>query len=126
MAIKSDTKILIIDDVATSRQATRQILHKIGLRKTSEASDGDSGLEILGKENFGLVLCELKVDKLNGLELFSVMKESPELSKIPFILSTGDTKRELILKANGLGIHNILAKPFSQQSLTEVLVKIFN
>lgn len=126
MAIKSDIKILIVDDVTTSRHAARQIIHQIGLKQTTEASDGDAAWDCLNQESFGLVVCELKVPKLNALELFTAMKESKTHSHIPFILTTGDTKRDIILMANKAGVNAILVKPFSQQTLTEILVKLFN
>tara|TARA_Y100000590_G_scaffold470768_1_gene669825 strand:+ start:72495 stop:72875 length:381 start_codon:yes stop_codon:yes gene_type:complete len=126
VAVKGSTKILIVDDMPTSRQAARTLLHQMGLKKTTEVTNGEAALEKLRSDKFGLVLCELKVEKLNGLELATVMKQTNELAKIPFILMTGDTKKDLILKANQIGVKNILVKPFSQQSLTEVLIKVFN
>lgn len=126
MAINGSTKILIVDDMDTSRQSARQLLHQMGLRNTEEVTNGELAWEKLNESDFGLVICELKVEKLNGLELVSAMRQTDKTSKIPFILMTGDSKRELIIKATKVGVNSILVKPFSQQSLTETLVKIFN
>lgn len=126
MAIKSSTKIIVIDDIPSSRKTTRQALQRMGLTKVSEASDGQEAWDLLQEDDFGLVISELKVEKLNALELFTVMKSSEEHSSIPFVLMTGDSRPELIIKANEMGISGILVKPFSHQALTEVLIKIFN
>ncbi|MFK8267781.1 sigma-54-dependent transcriptional regulator [Capnocytophaga cynodegmi] len=103
-------KILIIED----EPAIRRVLKKILLDENKEyeveeAPDGAEGLEKIKKEDFDLVLCDIKMPKLDGMEvLTSTKKIKPE---IPFVMISGHGDLETAVNTMKLGAYDYISKP---------------
>lgn len=103
-------KILIIED----EPAIRRVLKKILLDESKEyeveeAPDGVEGLEKIKKEDFDLVLCDIKMPKLDGIEvLTSTKKIKPE---IPFVMISGHGDLETAVNTMKLGAYDYISKP---------------
>ncbi|MFJ1474663.1 sigma-54-dependent transcriptional regulator [Capnocytophaga cynodegmi] len=103
-------KILIIED----EPAIRRVLKKILLDESKEyeveeAPDGVEGLEKIKKEDFDLVLCDIKMPKLDGMEvLTSTKKIKPE---IPFVMISGHGDLETAVNTMKLGAYDYISKP---------------
>ncbi|ATA68879.1 response regulator [Capnocytophaga cynodegmi] len=103
-------KILIIED----EPAIRRVLKKILLDENKEyeveeAPDGVEGLEKIKKEDFDLVLCDIKMPKLDGMEvLTSTKKIKPE---IPFVMISGHGDLETAVNTMKLGAYDYISKP---------------
>jgi DNA-binding NtrC family response regulator len=78
-------KILIIDDEAPIRRTLREIL-EYEKYKISDAGDGEQGLELISKEKYDLVLCDIKMPRMDGIE---VMTKAAEISDVPFVMISG-------------------------------------
>lgn len=104
----SMSKILIIDDEKIIRSTLREIL-EYEKYQISEAQDGEEGLKMLQDEDFDLVLCDIKMPKMDGLE---VLEKASELEKFPqFIMISAHGSIETAVEATKKGAFDFVPKP---------------
>ena len=110
-------KILIVEDEANIRQLVRYNLEKEGFQ-VMEAADGMQGLRTAQKEKPDLVLLDLMLPGMDGLEVCRTLKGTPATSALPIIMLTA--KAEEVDKIIGLelGADDYMTKPFSPRELT--------
>lgn len=125
-----DTRFLIVDDSAPIRQMMRGALEQIHFNMIDEAENGEQGLELLQKSvdedsPYGLVLCDINMPKMNGLDLIEKCHVDDKLQKIPFIVITTESSREIVLKAVLKGVKGYLVKPFTINEVQEKIVKAY-
>jgi two-component system chemotaxis response regulator CheY len=119
-------KVLIIDDFATMRRILRNILKQIGFTNISEADDGKTALKKLKKDNFDLILCDWNMPEMTGLELLNKVKSDDELKNIPFVMVTAEAQKDNIVEAVKAGVSNYVVKPFTAETISEKLQKVFD
>ena len=103
-------KILLIED----EDPIRRVLSKILIEENenyilTEAEDGKSGIDKISKTNFDLVLCDIKMPKMDGIEVLKKAKE--KYGSIPFIMLTGHGNIETAVKAMKYGAYDFIPKP---------------
>ncbi len=112
--------ILIIDDEKSIRDALREILEYEGF-EVHEASDGKEGLRLIGKTAFDLVLCDIKMPHMDGIEVLSKIQEAQ--NDIPVIMISGHGTIDTAVDAVKRGAYDFLSKPLD---LNRVLVSVRN
>ena len=101
-------KILIIDDEKSIRSTLREIL-EYEKYEVEEAEDGEIGLEMLGNHEFDAVLCDVKMPKLDGIE---VLEKSNNMGKdTPFIMVSAHGTIETAVEATKKGAFDFIQKP---------------
>jgi len=101
-------KILIIDDEKVIRSTLKEIL-EYEKYEIFEAQDGEKGLEMIKNEDFDLVLCDIKMPKMDGMEVLSKVSE---LSKQPqFIMISAHGSIETAVEATKKGAFDFIPKP---------------
>jgi len=118
-------KVLLVDDFATMRRILRNILKQIGITNTSEAVSGKTALKALQKENFDLILCDWNMPGMSGLELLNIVRSDDELKSIPFVMVTAEAQKGNIVEAIKAGVTNYIEKPFTAETISETLKKVF-
>jgi two-component system chemotaxis response regulator CheY len=114
--------ILVIDDSDTLRQQVRQTLLGAGY-EVVEASDGLDGLEkIRSSTNLSLVLCDINMPRMNGLEMLLELQR--EGSRLPIIMLTTEGQPTLIQRARDAGAKGWIVKPFKPELLIAAVVKL--
>ena len=110
-------KILIVEDEGNIRQLVRYNIEKEGFQ-VMEAADGLQGLRTAQKEKPDLVLLDLMLPGMDGLEVCRTLKGAPATSALPIIMLTA--KAEEVDKIIGLelGADDYMTKPFSPRELT--------
>ena len=103
-------KILLIEDEEPIRRVLIRILEEENKDyEITQCEDGKSGLNTLKKEDFDLVLCDIKMPKMDGVE---VLQKAREISvKVPFIMLTGHGNVSTAVEAMKLGAHDFISKP---------------
>jgi DNA-binding NtrC family response regulator len=103
-------KILIIEDEAAIRRVLVKILSEESITyAVDEAEDGLKGIEILKKEDYDLVLCDIKMPKMDGVEVLEACKKiKPE---IPFIMISGHGDLDTAVNTMRLGAFDYISKP---------------
>ena len=103
-------KILLIEDEDPIRRVLSKILTEENENYIlTEAEDGKSGLDKISKTNFDLVLCDIKMPKMDGIEVLKKLKE--KYGSIPFIMLTGHGNIETAVKAMKYGAYDFIPKP---------------
>lgn len=117
-------KILIAEDSATMRYLIMSTISAMGDFEIVEAANGFEALRVLPREKVDLVITDINMPDINGLELVSFIKSNPNYKTTPlFIISTEGSERDRE-KGLKLGADAYLVKPFSPEEL-QTLVKRF-
>src|SRR5690606_4750548 len=111
--------ILIIDDERPIRSSLRDILEYEDY-KVLDVDNGFDGLGILKKEKIDLVLCDIKMNKMDGME---VLTEAQKISDTPFIMISGHGTIETAVEAARKGAFDFLEKPLD---LNRLLITVRN
>jgi CheY-like chemotaxis protein len=106
-------KILVVDDDMFALRVVRHILYGLGVGTIEEAFNGEGALEKLNKHNFDLLITDVEMPKLNGLELLKAIRcgatQAPRV--LPIIIITGLTNSEVLGTSVSLDVNGFLAKP---------------
>lgn len=113
--------ILIVDDAATVRKLARFTLQKAGY-EIVEAADGVEGLAAAQTQKFDLIITDLNMPNMNGLEMVGKLKESA--STTPIFMLTTEASQEVAQKGKELGVRAWIVKPFIPESLLSAVQKI--
>ncbi len=117
----STRTILIVDDSPTMRAMLVAIVEQLGKYQTVEASSGFEALRLLPRGHVDLILTDINMPDINGLELISYLRTNPNYKNIPvFIISTESSAKD-IEKGKQLGADEYLVKPFSPASLQQLI-----
>ena len=123
MLLKSDIKVLIVDDQDAMRNLHRFSLRQLGLTNTTDATNGADALKLLGERPFQLVICDWNMTPVNGLEVFKKMQADPTLKRIPFIMVTGNVAEQEVKTAISAGVRLYLGKPYTAAALKQRIEK---
>ena len=119
----STKTILIADDSASMRAMLVAIVETIGDFQIVEASSGFEALRLLPRDRVDLILTDINMPDINGLELISYLRANANYKSIPvFIISTEGSAKD-IKKGRQLGADEYLVKPFSPETLKQLIVK---
>ena len=113
-------KILIIDDEKAIRNTLKEILEYEGYL-VDEAADGQIGLEKIENEEYEAVLCDIKMPKMDGLELLTKARELDD--DVPFIMISGNATIDTAVEATKKGAFDFISKP---PDLNRLLVTLRN
>ncbi|HHI71711.1 MAG TPA: response regulator [Rhodobacteraceae bacterium] len=117
MALRDQIRLMVVDDMSTSRGLITQALDSFGIRNVATAADGASALQSLTTSPVHLVISDYNMPGMDGLHLLHALRQTPQTKGVGFILITGRADRELIEKGRQLGMNNFLKKPFTPQDL---------
>lgn len=116
-------RLLVVDDAISARKALQQLLEDRGYEVIA-ASDGGDAIEKLRQTEISLVLTDLEMPNVNGIELTRRMREVPQWARIPVIMvtsRTGDKYRETAVDA---GVSEYRVKPFSDADILETVKRL--
>jgi len=116
-------KILTVDDSKT----VRVLVHKTFKHyecEIFEAGNGVEGLALAAKELPDLILLDVTMPVMDGVEMLAKLKADPALKSIRVMMLTAEGSRENVMKIAKLGIRDYLVKPFKEKSLLEKALKI--
>ena len=104
------SRILVIEDESAIRRVLVKILaEENDDYEVQEAEDGLSGIEIIKKEDFDLVLCDIKMPKMDGVEVLEAAKKiKPE---VPFIMISGHGDLDTAVNTMRMGAFDYISKP---------------
>jgi two-component system chemotaxis response regulator CheY len=103
---------LIADDAGAVRQSVRWILEPAGL-KVLEAPDGEAALDVLRANKVDVLIADLNMPRMDGLELIRALRADPKLRAIPILMMTTEMRPQDVMKAYDAGADMYLVKPSS-------------
>ena len=118
--------ILIVDDSSAIRKIIQRALvqAEVTIGKVMEAGDGIEALAILKENKVGLILCDINMPRMDGLQLLGEIKANPEYKHIPVLMVTAEGARAKVLEAVNLGAVGYVRKPFTADLIKEKLVDL--
>jgi two-component system chemotaxis response regulator CheY len=118
--------ILIVDDSATMRGFIKRTLQatRIPLGEIWEASNGREGLEQMKANWMDLVLADLNMPDMTGVEMIDRMNLDPMLSALPVIVVSSEGDQAVLHALSQKGVREFIRKPFQPQMLQEVIEKV--
>ena len=122
----SPKSILIVEDSVTTRALIRAIIEEMGDFNTIEAGSGFEALKLLPTEEFKLVITDVNMPDINGLELINFIKNNSRYSHIPLIIVSTERSEEDRKRGIALGAMAYITKPFKAHELQEVIKKAIN
>lgn len=113
---KSKYTILVVDDVVDNVTIIDKVLSKVGY-KILTANDGIEALRMADKEKVDLILLDIMMPKLSGIDVCRYLKVEPETSAIPVIFLTASNDKEMLSLAYKVGGSDYIRKPFFKDEL---------
>lgn len=109
-------KLLAIDDDPIIRTLIKKTFSNLGFEVLT-ASDGFEGIHVTMTQKPALILLDIMMPIVDGLEVLKRIKEVPEVSKIPIIMFTAVAESKMIVESSKLGADDYIIKPFQSSVL---------
>lgn len=110
----AQARLLVVDDSKMMRMGISRSLKQIGVQQIEEAAHGRQALERLQNETFDLMLLDVEMPEMTGLEVLEQMQHNPKLKGFPVIVISGGQDIEDVVRCIEMGADDYLPKPFSQ------------
>ncbi len=118
-------KILTVDDSRAVRIIVKKAFRQFDCDLV-EAANGVEGLAAASKENPDIILLDVTMPVMDGVEMLAKLKAEPLLKPIPVVMLTAEAGREMVLKIAKLGIRDYIVKPFKEDVLTDKVSRIID
>jgi two-component system chemotaxis response regulator CheY len=115
--------ILIVEDSATTRALIRAVIDEIGEFETVEASSGFEALKMLPQQQYDLIITDINMPDINGLELISFVRNNPRFTHLPIVIVSTERSEEDKKRGMALGATAYVTKPFKSFELQEIIKK---
>jgi len=102
--------ILCVEDEADLRSDVCEELVAAGYQ-VEEAGNGEEALDLLRERSFDLVLCDITMPRMSGLDLLQRVRQAPDLADLPFVFLTALAGRQDIIAGKAAGVDDYLTKP---------------
>ncbi|HBR17840.1 MAG: two-component system response regulator [Deltaproteobacteria bacterium RIFCSPLOWO2_12_FULL_43_16] len=116
-------KILIVEDSPTTRAMITSAVEVIDGLEIFESKSGFEALKLLPHHSFDLILTDINMPDINGLELVNFVKKNPDYKHIPLIIITTEGSEKDKEKGLSLGADEYLVKPFDPETLQRLVKK---
>lgn len=117
-------KILVVDDSSMIRLIVAKASRKLGY-EVYEASNGQEGLEqLLKNDDISLILTDINMPIMDGLEMVSKVKENDNLKYLPIVMLTTEDSEELKQQGRDLGVKAWMVKPFNEKTFSKAMLKL--
>lgn len=111
-------KILTVDDSRTIRMIVKKAFQQYNC-DIVEAENGIEGLALAAKEKPDLIILDITMPVMTGIEMLEKLKENPELKDIPVIMLTAESGRDNVMSIVKMGVRDYIVKPFKGDQLIE-------
>ncbi len=112
-------KVLVVDDSSTMRLILKNILKEVNYTDVVQAGDGNEALEVLGREEVGLILADWHMPNMDGISLLETLQQDEKMKNIPFIMVTTQAEKKSVEVAITKGAASYVVKPFTPDVLKE-------
>lgn len=115
--------VLLVEDSSTTRSIIRATLEEIEGLSFEEASTGFEALKALPTQSFDLIITDINMPDINGLELINFIKNHPSYRNIPFLIVSTEGSEEDKKRGIELGASDYITKPFNPENLRKIVKK---
>lgn len=123
-AVDPNMPVLVVDEYKTMIRVIRKLMKQLGFENIDEARDGEQALEMLRSQPYSLVISDLDLAPMSGLDLLRQVRSDSDLSRVAFVMIAADDKDENASSAKAAGVSDYIVKPFNAASLKARLTSI--
>jgi two-component system chemotaxis response regulator CheY len=116
-------RVLIVDDSSAMRAFVRAALEEDGSIDVVESTSGFEALRILPRESFDVVIVDVNMPDINGLELVSFLRKTPQHRNTPVIIISTEASSRDQERGIALGANAFLSKPFEAEELRALVAR---
>jgi len=115
--------VLIVDDSAAIRKILQRVLRQtdIPIGDVIEAGDGVEALRALNERHVHLILSDINMPNMDGLQLLAQLKQHEKWKSVPFVMVTTEGGQGKVIEAVQLGAAGYVRKPFTAEQIKEKL-----
>lgn len=117
-------KILVVDDSAIMRSLVVSALEEISGVETVEACNGYEALKVLPQHPFDMIITDINMPEINGLEIVHFVKSNETYKKIPTVIISTDHGEADVKKGLALGANRYFVKPFEMERLKDTVLEL--
>ena len=118
--------LLIVDDSNSMRAVIKKIVSISGFKmdKCLEAGNGKEALELLASNWIDVILSDINMPEMNGLEFLDQLKKNDTLKEIPVVMVTTEGSEERIQEVFARGAKGFIKKPFLPEEIKKILYQV--
>lgn len=118
--------VLLVDDSAAIRKILQRVLKQsdVAVGNVYEAGDGQEALTLLASQKVGLILSDINMPNMDGLQFLGKVKADASLKDIPVVMITTEGNQTMVMDAVNLGAAGYVRKPFTAEQIKEKLTGI--
>lgn len=113
--------VLVVDDSKAMRKYVVGVLRHAFSAEVFEADSGFEAFRILARKDFSLIITDINMPDINGLELIRFLRKSPRHSDSRIVVITSQTTEKLKERIFDLGIDGYIVKPFEPSQLVDIV-----
>jgi two-component system, chemotaxis family, chemotaxis protein CheY len=117
------TNILVVDDSNSIRDMVSFTLKSAGYQ-TVEAKDGIDGLSKAKADNFDLIISDVNMPNMDGIDLCGELRKLPEFKFTPILMLTTESSTEMKMRGKTAGATGWLVKPFNPEKLLSTIKRV--
>jgi two-component system, chemotaxis family, chemotaxis protein CheY len=119
---------LIVDDSSVMRKIVERCLRQAGIEFSSvlEASNGKEALDLLQTNAVDLILSDINMPVMNGLEFVEALSAVPAVKNVPVVMITTEASESSVLKALSCGARGYIRKPFTPDEVKEHVLPVLS
>jgi len=119
-------RVLIVDDSSTIRLIVRRCLEQaeLGIEEIWEAANGEEALDRLAKNDVDVVLTDVNMPKMDGMQLLAYMKQNERWKTIPVLMITTEAGPKAVVDAAKKGVFGYIRKPFTPAQIHDQLAPL--
>jgi len=114
-------KLLIVDDSTMLRDMLNYALNEGGYNNVTEGVDGVDGLEKAKADTFDLIITDINMPNMDGLELIKELRKLPQYIKTPILVLTTERSDDMKVKGKSSGATGWIVKPFVPDQLLKAV-----
>lgn len=122
----TELQVLVVDDSLTSRNQIKRILANMGIQYVTTAENGAEAIKILQDTNFDLIITDLNMPEMDGLELIKYIRNDINDSFTPILMVSSENDETRLGTIQQAGVSAICDKPFEPQSIRAILRRILD
>jgi len=121
-----DSDVLVVDDSAAIRKILQRVLRQTGMAINTihEAGNGEEALAVLKEHKVHLILSDINMPKMDGLQLLASLKANGDWAQVPVVMITTEGGETKVAEAVRLGAVGYVRKPFTADQIKEKLAGI--
>lgn len=124
MSLKDQLRVMVVDDMSTSRGILTQCLDDLGISNYMVENNGQSAFQKVTTTPVHLILSDYNMPGMDGLGLLKAVREHRVTQRVGFILVTGKPTPEVIEVGKRFGLNNIIRKPFTVATMKQAIEQV--